>query len=193
MKSTSPHFVTWRCSVPRSSSCLAFFDTASTSLGRFNHCSPITKESLSVQYLSVHLHVKRNLFLLIFVHLPLLTLITGFLFPPRYFIGASFFQPPPLRGVMAMWAMYFWTSRQRTYPAPAFSVEDAAGTLSASTSFGTEKYSTVENGLQKQRRKIHKQSNPLLCYAHQGDWYKKLPGREKVMQRCLTSSFTWTG
>ena len=44
------------------------------------------------------------------------------------------------------------TARQGTYPAPAFSVEDAAGTRSASTSFGTEKkYCKVENYLQNQR------------------------------------------
>ena len=67
---------TWRCSVPRSSSCLAFFDTASTSLTK-KRWSPLCSEARP------HLHVQRDLLLLILVHLPLLALITGIIFSPK--------------------------------------------------------------------------------------------------------------
>ena len=44
----------------------------------------------------------------------------------------------PLFSIPTFWHLPILEENQ-TYPAPAFSVEDAAGTLRESTSFGTEK------------------------------------------------------
>ena len=128
---------TWRCSVPRSSSCLAFFDTASTSLTKKDDHLSVQKQDLTSMSRGISSSSSSSISPCSLSSLESSSLLRGFsnqkllATPPKHwndFKGRNFIDK---------------TGFKTPHPAPAFSAEGAVGTRSESTSFGTIKGSDV--------------------------------------------------